>query len=59
MGCLEGLLQLEQAIKDKLMHGHPLDASEQSFYDDASDLKESTPAPKRKLPNTWRTDDSR
>ncbi|KAL9187039.1 hypothetical protein ACHAXT_010759 [Thalassiosira profunda] len=38
--CLEGLLQVEQAIEAKMMQGHPLDAGEQSFYDEASDLQE-------------------
>eukprot|EP00580_Thalassiosira_gravida_P010355 CAMPEP_0201644480 /NCGR_PEP_ID=MMETSP0493-20130528/30282_1 /ASSEMBLY_ACC=CAM_ASM_000838 /TAXON_ID=420259 /ORGANISM="Thalassiosira gravida, Strain GMp14c1" /LENGTH=606 /DNA_ID=CAMNT_0048119181 /DNA_START=27 /DNA_END=1847 /DNA_ORIENTATION=- len=40
LNCLEGLLQLEQAIDNKLMNGHPLDSAEQSFYDDANDLRE-------------------
>lgn len=38
--CLEGLLQVEQAIENKMMKGHPLDSAEQSFYDEASELKE-------------------
>ena len=38
--CLEGLLQVEQAIEDKMMTGKPLDGGEQAFYDDSSDLKE-------------------
>merc|ERR1711971_444286 len=40
LGCLEGLLQLEQAIENKLTNGHPLDSAEHSFYHDSSDLKE-------------------
>mmetsp|Transcript_7446 Transcript_7446/g.16252 ORF Transcript_7446/g.16252 Transcript_7446/m.16252 type:complete len:615 (+) Transcript_7446:79-1923(+) len=40
LACLEGLLQVEQAIEQKLMKGHPLDSAEQSFYDDSSDLRE-------------------
>mmetsp|Transcript_21478 Transcript_21478/g.46660 ORF Transcript_21478/g.46660 Transcript_21478/m.46660 type:complete len:603 (-) Transcript_21478:42-1850(-) len=38
--CLEGLLQLEQAIENKMMVGNPLDSGEQAFYDDSSELKE-------------------
>ena len=38
--CLEGLLQVEQAIEDKMMTGKPLDGGEQAFYDESSDLKE-------------------
>ncbi|KAL3761830.1 hypothetical protein ACHAW5_001938 [Stephanodiscus triporus] len=38
--CLEGLLQVEQAIESKMMAGQPLDPGEQSFYDEASELKE-------------------
>jgi hypothetical protein len=38
--CLEGLLQVEQAIESKMMVGQPLDAGEQSFYDESSELKE-------------------
>ncbi|KAL7534263.1 hypothetical protein ACHAXR_006902 [Thalassiosira sp. AJA248-18] len=38
--CLEGLLQVEQAIEKKMMNGHPLDSAEQTFYDESSDLKE-------------------
>eukprot|EP01082_Thalassiosira_pseudonana_P015994 g13619.t1 g13619 contig9:69881-71674(-) len=38
--CLDGLLQLEQAIEEKMMRGNPLDSGEQAFYDVASDLKE-------------------
>jgi hypothetical protein len=38
--CLEGLLQVEQAIEGKMMVGQPLDAGEQSFYDESNDLKE-------------------
>jgi hypothetical protein len=38
--CLEGLLQVEQAIEGKMMVGQPLDAGEQSFYDESNALKE-------------------
>jgi hypothetical protein len=38
--CLEGLLQVEQAIESKMIVGQPLDAGEQSFYDESSELKE-------------------
>lgn len=38
--CLEGLLQVEQSIEGKMMVGQPLDASEQAFYDESSELKE-------------------
>ena len=38
--CIEGLLQVEQAIEDKLTKGQPLDAGEQAFYDESQDLKE-------------------
>ena len=38
--CLEGLLEVEQAIENKMMNGQPLDAGEQAFYDECSDLKE-------------------
>ena len=40
MKCLEGLLQVEQAIENKMMTGQPLDGGEQAFYDESSDLKE-------------------
>jgi len=38
--CIEGLLQVEQAIENKLTKGQPLDAGEQAFYDESQDLKE-------------------
>ena len=40
LGCLEGLLQVENAIEEKLMKGLPLDSAEQRFYDETSELKE-------------------
>lgn len=38
--CLAGLLELEHALENKMMGGHALDAGEQSFYDESSELKE-------------------
>jgi hypothetical protein len=38
--CLAGLLELEQALEHKMIGGHALDAGEQSFYDESSELKE-------------------
>ena len=38
--CLEGLLQVEKAIESKMIVGQPLDAGEQSFYNESSELKE-------------------
>ena len=38
--CLDGLLQVEQAIESKMIVGQTLDAGEESFYDESSELKE-------------------